>query len=359
MPVSVRETVDVDAVLDDYDFTLPDGAVAVRPPPERDGGRLLHLGVDGVEDAHVVDLPGLLRSGDLLVVNDTRVLHARLRARRATGGRVEVFLLGTGPGPIDALVRPSRRLKEGELLELVDAQGEGRTGHTVALEARSPGGTWRVTVQPDPMTAMDSLGEVPLPPYLDRAAEADDAVRYQTIFAGQAGAVAAPTAGLHLTPRILGRLAENGVEVATVTLHVGAGTFRNLRPEDLESGELHPERWTVPPQTAAAIARCKARGGRVVAVGTTSTRTLESAADDSGEVRAGQGTTRLFIRPGYAFRVVDLLWTNLHLPRSSLLMLVCAFGGHQRVMKAYTHAARTGYRFFSYGDAMLVEPESE
>jgi len=347
---------DLEAILNGYGFSLPEGAVALHPPTERDGGRLLDLRREGPQDARVVDLPDFLRSGDLLVVNDTRVLHARLRARRATGGRVEVFLLGVGPGPIDALVRPSRRLKLGERLQLVDRDGVPCSGFEVELLDRDGGGSWRVSVSPDPMSAMSALGEVPLPPYLDRKSEPSDAVRYQTIFAGKAGAVAAPTAGLHLTPRLLERLAERGVDVASVTLHVGAGTFRNLRAEDLAAGELHPERWTVPAETADAIARCKAARGRVVAVGTTSTRTLESAADANGTVSAGQGTTRLFIQPGYRFRIIDLLWTNLHLPRSSLLMLVCAFGGKERVMAAYEHAAASGYRFFSYGDAMLVAP---
>ena len=356
MTASAGASVDVDAVLDAYDFELPATAVAIHPPSDRDGGRLLHLTRDGLRDGRVTDLPDLLQPGDLLVVNDTRVLHARLRARRQTGGRVEIFLLGTGPGAVQALVRPSRRLKAGETLALEDATGMKQPGFSVRLLEREAGGSWRVAVTPDPMSAMTELGEVPLPPYLDRAAEPEDALRYQTIFAGEPGAVAAPTAGLHLTPRILQQLEDRGVEVATVTLHVGAGTFRNLRPEDLERGELHPEHWTIPPKTASAIERCKSRGGRVVAVGTTSTRTLESAADAHGRVQAGQGTTRLFIRPGHRFAVVDLLWTNLHLPRSSLLMLVCAFGGHRRVMAAYAHAVAAGYRFFSYGDAMLVEP---
>ena len=203
---------------------------------------------------------------------------------------------------------------------------------------------------------MNDLGEVPLPPYLRRAAFPDDRVRYQTVFANEAGAVAAPTAGLHLSDELLAHIQQKGVDVAPVTLHVGAGTFRNLRPEDVERGTLHPEFWRVPAGTADAIARCRSRGGRVVAVGTTCTRTLESAADADGVVRAGEGTTRLFIQPGYRFTVVDLLWTNLHLPRSSLLMLVCAFGGTGRVMAAYRHAVTMGYRFFSYGDAMLVSP---
>jgi S-adenosylmethionine:tRNA ribosyltransferase-isomerase len=201
---------------------------------------------------------------------------------------------------------------------------------------------------------MAAAGAVPLPPYLDRDAEAADAERYQTVYAGPRGAVAAPTAGLHLSEALLAELVERGVEVARVTLHVGAGTFRNLRPEDLDAGRLHTEWCSISEETAAAVARARARGGRVVAVGTTATRTLESRADGRGGVRAGEGTTDLFIRPGYRWRVVDALFTNLHLPGSSLLMLTCAFGGRGPVMEAYRHAVDAGYRFFSYGDAMLL-----
>ncbi len=348
---------DIDEYLSRFDYALPDDLIAVRPPEARDGGRLLEL-LSGVpNDRMVADLPALLEPGDLLVVNNTRVLHARLAARRQSGGQVEVLLLGAGSGPVEAMVRPSRRLREGEALQLVDADGNARVGFVVQLVRRTEEGSWMVTVSPSPEAAMNSVGNVPLPPYLNRPADSTDAERYQTIFAGPAGAIAAPTAGLHLTPRLLGQCHARGIEVAEVTLHVGAGTFRNLRPEDLARGELHPETWSISEATADAIQRCRDRNGRVVAVGTTSTRTLESAVNADGVVEAGEGVSRLFIRPGFSFRVVDLLWTNLHLPRSSLLMLVCAFAGEDRVMHAYREAVSRRYRFFSYGDAMLVAPK--
>ena len=340
-----------------FEYELPAAAVAAHPPELRDGGRLLDLTGAQANDRRVVDFADLLAAGDVLVVNDTRVLHARLAATRSTGGRVELMLLGRGDGAtVEAMARPARRLKTGEELQLHHPDGSPAPGCTARIVERGPGGTVRVALQPSPESVMDTLGEVPLPPYLRRAAVPDDRVRYQTVFANEAGAVAAPTAGLHLSEELLARVQQRGVEVVPVTLHVGAGTFRNLRPEDVERGTLHPEFWRVPPKTAKAIARCRMSGGRVVAVGTTCTRTLESAADANGVVRAGEGTTSLFIQPGYRFTVVDLLWTNLHLPRSSLLMLVCAFGGTERVMAAYRHAVTMGYRFFSYGDAMLVSP---
>ena len=289
----------------------------------------------------VRDLPELLGPGDLLVVNDTRVMHARLRGRRATGGAVEVFLLEPGPGPVKALVRPGRRLKAGETL----AVGPG----TVELVEKLEDGGWTVLCSPSPTALMDACGEVPLPPYLNRGPEPEDAIRYQTTFADEAGAVAAPTAGLHLSEELRQRLVERGVEFATVTLHVGIGTFRPLRQEDLDRGELHAEHYAIPQATVDAVARAK----RVIAVGTTSTRALESAAAD-GVLRAGRGVTRLFIQEGYPFRVVNGLLTNFHLPGSSLLMLVCALGGRERVKQAYAEAIDGGYRFYSYGDAMLL-----
>jgi S-adenosylmethionine:tRNA ribosyltransferase-isomerase len=343
-----------DPRLAPYHYDLPPDRIARHPPPERDGGRLLHLGPGGVGDHSVRDLPGLLAPGDLLVVNDTRVLHARLQARRATGGRVEVLLLGGKGARVAAMVRPARRLKIGESLTLTTPSGDPIPGMSITLLAREAGGVWTVSPHPDAASVMAAAGVVPLPPYLGRAAEPADAVRYQTVFAGPSGAVAAPTAGLHLSAAVLAALAARGVTVARVTLHVGAGTFRNLRPEDLDAGKLHAEWCQVSEATAAAIRQTRAAGGRVVAVGTTATRTLESRCDGRGGVRAGEGTTDIFIRPGYRFEVVDALLTNLHLPGSSLLMLTCAFGGRPAVMSAYRHAVSEGYRFFSYGDAMLL-----
>ncbi len=337
-----------DPRLAPYDYPLPPERIARYPPAERDGGRLLTVGA-ARRDLRIRELPSLLAPSDLLVVNDTRVLAARLRARRASGGAVELLLLEPGPGPVRAMARPGRRLKAGETLT-IHPLGQAR------LLSRYGDGSWSVAVTPSPGEVMDAGGEVPLPPYLDRDAEADDAVRYQTVVAGPPGAVAAPTAGLHLTERLMAALQERGVRIATVTLHVGPGTFRSLRAEDLESGLLHREWYAVSDEAAGLIAQTRERGGRVIAVGTTVTRTLESAWED-GAVRAGSGQTRLFIRPGYCFRAVGGLLTNLHLPRSSLIMLVCAFGGTNRVMSAYQHALEGGYRFASYGDAMWVEPD--
>ena len=345
----------IDDRLAPFDYELPDERVARHPAARRDAARLLHLG-EGLGDRCVSDLPQLLRSGDLLVINDTKVLPARLFARRASGGAVELLLEGAEGPWVEGLARPARRLKAGESLRVVHPTTRAPIdGLTVQVGERTGEGTLRLRPLPDPMTVMEAAGQLPIPPYLGRPEEPADRDRYQTVFARAPGAVAAPTAGLHLTDTLFDRLAAAGVERATVTLHVGAGTFRNLRPQDLDRGILHPERWVVPAATAAAIERCRARGGRVVAVGTTSTRTLESAALPGGRVAAGQGETRLFIQPGYRFGVVDVLLTNFHLPRSSLLMLVGAFAGVERVMAGYRHAVAAGYRFYSYGDAMLVE----
>ena len=338
-----------------FDYDLPDALVARHPAARRASARLLHVGVRP-HDHTVSDLPRLLRPGDLLVVNDTRVLPARLHARRASGGAVELLLEGADGPWVEGLARPARRLKLGERLQVVHPTTRvSLEGLSVEVGERTGEGTLRLRPRPSPMAVMEAAGQLPIPPYLGRAEEPSDRDRYQTVFARAPGAVAAPTAGLHLTEPLFAQLASAGIERASVTLHVGAGTFRNLRPSDLDRGSLHPERWVIPPETEAAISRCRERRGRVVAVGTTSTRTLESAAAPGGRVTAGQGETRLFIRPGYRFAVVDALLTNFHLPRSSLLMLVGAFAGVDRVMAAYRHAVAGGYRFYSYGDAMLVE----
>lgn len=322
------------AALEPYRFDLPDERIARFPPVERDGGRLLQVGPPH-EDRRVLDLPELLGPGDLLVVNDVLVHHARLRARRASGGNVEVFLAGGG----EALVRPARRLQEGERL----ACGPGE----IVLHARLGDGRWRVECLPDVDTLTRAAGELPLPPYLGRAPTPEDEERYQTVYARPAGdlrAAAAPTAGLHLSPRVLAALDERGVRRASVTLEVGLGTFRPLGIEQIRAGQLHRERYVVPDETWQALRSAR----RVVAVGTTVARVLESA------MGPGPGATELFIREGYQFQRVNLLFTNFHLPASSLLMLVCTFGGRERVLDAYAHAVREGYRFYSYGDAMLL-----
>jgi len=339
----------------DLAYALPEHRIARHPPTERDGGRLLVLGAEGRRDAMVRQLPELLRAGDLLVINDTRVVPARLFARRASGGAVEALVLpGTGEGSRrEALLRPGRRLDPGE--ELVVAGPDGSPAGQLRLVARLPDGRWTVDLVPAPELLLERAGHMPLPPYLGRPDGPEDRERYQTVYAGPAGAVAAPTAGLHLSRPLLQALQDRGLRLATVTLHVGIGTFRPLRPEEVAAGELHEEPWILPPETAAAVARTRAEGGRIVAVGTTSTRVLESAALPDGTVQAGQGLTRLFIRPGRPFRVVDRLLTNLHLPGSSLLALVQAFAGVARVRAAYAHAIASGYRFYSYGDAMLLD----
>lgn len=330
--------------LDPFDYALPEGSIATEPVAERDEARLL---VVGPPHAHrrVRELPEHLHPGDLLVVNDVRVHRARLRARRESGGAVEVLLAAPEDDAWTALVRPARRVRERERLRC----GPGE----VELERRHPDGSWRVRLWPDVDTLTAAAGEVPLPPYLRRAATAADTERYQTVYArgGEMRAAAAPTAGLHFTPRLLDALAARGVRIVAVTLEVGAGTFLPLDAQALRAGELHPERYQVPVETWEAVEAARAAGGRVVAVGTTAARVLESAAGP------GEGVTRLFIRPGHRFRRVDRLVTNFHLPRSSLLMLVGAFGGVDRVMEAYRVAVAEGYRFYSYGDAMLLGPD--
>ncbi len=324
----------LERALAPYDFSLPDERIARHPLPERDGSRLLVVGPPHA-DRTVLDLPSLLGPGDLLVVNDIRVHHARLRAQRESGGNVEVFLAGGD----EALVRPSRRLREGERL----ACGPGH----VLLRTRLADGRWRIACEPDVDTLTSAAGELPLPPYFDRAPTPEDEERYQTVYSrvrGDLRGAAAPTAGLHLTPRIFEALAARGVQRASLTLEVGLGTFRPLGAEQIARGALHPERFDIPAETWAAVRAAK----RVVAVGTTVARALESATGP------GAGTTDLFIREGYTFGRVGALLTNFHLPRSSLLMLVGTFGGRERVLDAYRHAVAAEYRFYSYGDAMLL-----
>jgi S-adenosylmethionine:tRNA ribosyltransferase-isomerase len=337
-----------------FDYELPPERIAQRPAEPRESARLLVLDrADGpLRHQFVSDLPGLLRAGDLLVVNATRVLPARLRGRKASGGGAEALLLGPAPGAPDrwrALVRCRGRLRPGLALHF----GSGAAAFEAEIENLGEDGEVVLRVAPgvDPYRA----GEPPLPPYVRRPAHdpADDA-RYQTVFARVPGAIAAPTAGLHLGTALLDALAAAGVERAEIVLHVGPGTFRPLRPADLAAGRLHAEHFELPASTAAAIARTRARGGRVVAVGTTTTRVLEARAQAGGEVVPGCGETDLFLRPGVRFAVVDALLTNFHLPRSSLLLLAAAFAGRERLLAAYAEAVRRGYRFYSYGDAMLV-----
>ena len=334
--------------LSDFHYDLPDSLIAQRPSAERGDSRLLHVPRDGdLEDRHFRELSALLRPGDLVVFNDTRVLPARLFGVKDSGGQVEVLIERLLSEQLaEAQVRASKSLKPGRRILIGD--------YVLVTEGRDDG-FFRLRLENGRFAElMQAHGHMPLPPYIQRADTADDQERYQTVFARRPGAVAAPTAGLHFDPAMLRRLAEIGVETGRVTLHVGAGTFQPVRVQDLDQHRMHSEWLEVDEAAVEAVVRARARGGRVVAVGTTSVRSLETAAG-GGELAPYRGETRLFIRPGFRFRVVDLLLTNFHLPESTLLMLVCAFGGYERIMAAYRHAVDARYRFFSYGDAMLVE----
>jgi len=336
--------------LSDFDYLLPAELIAQTPPPERSGSRLLHVDGRVLEDLRFTDLPALVAPGDLVVFNDTRVINARLTGRKATGGQVEA-LVERIVDDRDAWVqlRASHMPRPGAVLTLAAgtlATVEARDGRLFRLRFAigEPLDTW-----------LARHGDVPLPPYIDRAAAPADAVRYQTVYARHAGAVAAPTAGLHFDAATLEQLRQRGADLAFVTLHVGAGTFRPVEAEDLSLHAMHAERFEIPAATAAAVADARRRGARVLAIGTTTLRALESAADAQGRIAAGAGETALFVTPGYPFRVVDRLLTNFHLPRSTLLMLVSAFAGMAPIRAAYAHAIAGRYRFFSYGDAMLLE----
>lgn len=337
--------------ISEFDFFLPPELIAQFPAERRRESRLLHVdGVTGALADHMfADLPQLLRRGDVLVVNDTRVIKARLFATKETGGRVEVLIERV----LDshhalALMRASHAPRPGSFLRVGDDSG-------LLVEERE-GDLYRVHLQADlPLLEwLEIHGSVPLPPYIGRAPQALDEARYQTVYAARPGSVAAPTAGLHFDEEMLATLQQMGVALARVTLHVGAGTFQPVRVEDVREHRMHSEWYHVPEETVAAIAQARATGGRVLAVGTTSLRALEAAAA-GGTLTAGFGETNLFILPGYRFRVVERLLTNFHLPRSTLFMLVCAFGGTALLKRAYAHAVESRYRFFSYGDATLIE----
>lgn len=338
--------------LKDFDYELPDRLIARYPASERRGSRLLVVDParDALDDRQFVDLPDVLQSGDLLVLNNTRVIKARLIGRKSTGGKIEVLVERiTGERSALAHLRASKTPKAGAVIDLpggCNAEVRGRSRSLFLLEFS---------------TALEAYlerhGEMPLPPYLDRDAAATDDDRYQTVYAVRPGAVAAPTAGLHFDHAMLRELESRGVKHTFVTLHVGAGTFQSLRQEEVDANRLHAERMEVDKNASAVIRQTRRDGGRVVAVGTTSVRVLESAAERTG-LDACTGETDLFIRPGYRFRAVDAMLTNFHLPQSSLLMLVSAFAGRERMLSAYRHAVQNEYRFFSYGDAMLLFPES-
>jgi S-adenosylmethionine:tRNA ribosyltransferase-isomerase len=338
--------------LTDFSYDLPDELIARFPLAQRSAARLLHLAADGLHHRAVRELASLLRPGDLLVFNDTRVLAARLYGQKSSGGKVEV-LVERIIADDTALVhlRASKSPKAGATLLFADgavrAQMLERVDDLFKLQFSRP-----------VRAVLAEHGEMPLPPYLGRTVEASDSERYQTVYSKpeNTASVAAPTAGLHFDEALLASLRERGCESAYVTLHVGAGTFQPVRTADIREHSMHAEWLSVPPETVEAVRRARERGGRVVAVGTTSVRALESAAQaGGGELRAWSGDTRIFIYPGYDWRVVDVLFTNFHLPESTLLMLVSAFAGRDRVMAAYAEAVANRYRFFSYGDAMLVE----
>lgn len=351
------------------DYDLPEELIAQHPAARREDSRLLVVcpTLERVEDSVVCDFPRILSPGDLLVLNDTKVVPARFFARRATGGLIEgLFIEEDQPGRWRAMLKRSRRLRPGESLQLVRGAADisnDAGDEKLRVERALDDGQWLLHCESGAPASevLDRYGRTPLPPYIrrgdaDTEADLEDRPRYQTVYAKTPGAVAAPTAGLHLTPRLLAELTERGVPQAFVTLHVGLGTFKPIAADTLEGHVMHTERFVLPVETRDAIAACRERGGRVVAVGTTTVRVLESCATRDGHVEARAGVTDIFIYPPYRFAVVDSLLTNFHLPRSTLLALVMALAGESLTRSAYAHAVRERYRFFSYGDAMFIAP---
>jgi len=339
----------------DFDYGLPPELIAQHPAAERGAGRLLHLdGKTGAfHDRLFRDLPELMAPGDVLVLNDTRVIRARLLGRKASGGQVEALVERVlDHERVLAQVRASKTPRAGTRLEFAD--GAGNVNAAEVLGRHDEFFELRFADCADVFALLERAGRVPLPPYIAHAPDTGDSERYQTVYAREPGAVAAPTAGLHFDDSTLATLRARGVVLAYLTLHVGAGTFQPVRVENLAEHRMHGERYALPQETVNAVNAARKAGKRVLAVGTTSLRALESAAE-RGELRAGNAETRLFIAPGYRFRVVDRLLTNFHLPRSTLLMLASAFAGMDNVRRAYRHAIAQRYRFFSYGDAMLIE----
>ena len=339
--------------LSDFDFTLPPELIAQHPPAQRSGSRLLDARSSSLVDRQFTDLPSLLLPGDLLVFNDTKVVKARLFGQKASGGRLELLIERVLSPDADsghevaAHMKVSKKPLPGAIMQM-----DG--GFTATLLGRWPnvdGPLYKFKMSSDPYALMAQYGHVPLPPYITHTDSEDDEQRYQTVFAKHPGAVAAPTAALHFDEAVLSRLEANGIHRASVTLHVGAGTFQPVKAENIADHVMHFERFEVPPATVKAIADCKARGGRVVAVGTTTVRALESQA----KFGATCNDTNIFITPGFKFEMVDMLLTNFHLPKSTLMMLVSAFAGYEHIMALYQHAIAQRYRFFSYGDSMLLQ----
>ena len=351
--------------VDDFDFDLPSELIAQQPPAERGQSRMLLMdrNTGSLRHAQFSEFPSLLKAGDVLVLNESRVIPARLFARRTVvrdgqtpSGLIEVLL--TEPAGNDtwhALVRPGKKVNVGERLAFPEPSGEVVLKAEVLERGAFGERVLRFAPVQDFFAVLERVGHMPLPPYIRRDDENTDRERYQTVFARERGSVAAPTAGLHFTPSVLEQIAASGVEVARVALHVGLGTFAPLRVEQVDEVRLHRERYTLPAETAEAVNRARDQGRRIVAVGTTVVRTLEAVAlEGGGPLRANAGTTEIFISPGFRFQVVGALLTNFHLPQSSLLMLVSAFAGRERVLAAYRHAVEARYRFFSYGDCMFV-----
>ena len=338
--------------LSDFDYDLPAELIAQHPAARRDASRVLTLDRETgpMGECTIAELARLFRPGDLLVLNDTRVIPARLQGKKESGGAVEIFLVRRIAGAEElwsCLIKASKSPKPGCRVLLSDG--------VVATVGEREGGEWRVAFEGcrDFWGWLDRAGSMPLPPYIKRAPQGEDLERYQTVFAREKGAVAAPTAGLHFTPALLQEIRERGVQIAPLTLHVGLGTFMPVRVEELSVHTMHREWYRIPPDTAEAVRATRERGGRVIALGTTALRALEHAAA-SGELLAGEREADIFILPGYSFRVVDALITNFHLPKSTLFMLVCAFAGKKRMLSAYQEAVRRRFRFFSYGDAMFI-----
>ena len=336
----------------DFNYFLPEELIAQTPIERRDGSRLLHLDkkTGEIEHRHFYDLPLYLRKGDCLVLNDSRVLPARLIGRRETGGVVEVVLLrDMGGGVWECLTRPGRKTKPGT--ELVF--GDGELTATVASACEDGNRLLRFHYEGIFLEVLERLGKMPLPPYIKE--ELQDKERYQTVYSRELGSAAAPTAGLHFTEALLDKIARQGVSICYVTLHVGLGTFRPVKSENIENHEMHSEFCIIPDETAKTVNETKKNGGRIISVGTTSCRTLESFANEDGTLSAASGWTDIFIFPGYRFKCIDALITNFHLPESTLIMLVSALAGRENVLNAYEKAVEERYRFFSFGDAMIIE----
>ena len=336
----------------DFAFELPEELIAQTPIDRRDSSRLMLLNktTGEINHHHFYDLPGFLKPGDCLVLNDSRVIPARLFGRRETGGAVEVVLLkDKGAGVWECLTRPGRKTKTGTRLLF----GEGELGARIIKEVEGGNRLIRFEYKGIFLEVLERLGKMPLPPYIHE--ELEDSERYQTVYSRVVGSAAAPTAGLHFTQELLQKIAERGVRIAYVTLHVGLGTFRPVKAEEIEDHEMHAEYCVIPEETAQVVTETKKNSGRIVAVGTTSCRTLESRAEEDGTLKEYAGWTNIFIYPGYRFKCIDALITNFHLPESTLIMLVSALAGRENVLAAYEKAIEERYRFFSFGDAMLIE----